>query len=266
MSKFFFQIGDKVIIHQVFLQSEISRSPLCHSDQYSREEWRTKPPTEEKVSNFIVMGFQEVFYGRNSREVKELGLKPGIYVDRERVKIVPVRFTNEETTVENTRILTKNSWDLALLDDKIKQKRINDTLLIKRKFHNQQDFEAFSKQRDFIRDLPETFFWEEDSVRLKDPILRFWEGEQEKTIIIAEPFRIKRIDYFRLNELLVIDQLGETIEFYAYCIKSKSGIQLDVTERDIELAERGSIWEEAHKDDNLDSYVQPCGSTTFHSV
>ncbi len=267
MAKFFFQIGDKVMIHQIFLQGELNKSLLCHSNQYSREEWRTKPPVEEKEGRFIVVGFQEIFYGRNSREVKELNLKPGIYVDRDRVKIAPVRFSNEGVIVEYSTTLTRNSWDLILLDKKIEQKRINDTLLVRRKFHNQQDFEAFSKQRDFIRDLPETFFWEEDLVKLKDPLLPFWEGEEKKAIVVKDCFRVRRIEYFRLDEKLVVDPSGEAVDFHAYHIQSVHGIQLDVREGDIELVERGPIWEKAHSDSKMgDSFVQSCGLTTFHLV
>lgn len=198
-------IGDEVVI-------TISRE---------NREWGYNPcPDSTKAT---VLGFSEIHYGR----LGNFGLKPGVYVNRAWVKLL----------LEDGREHTEWSGRLELTDKAEYERRL--TEFRKRQKENPDNW--YSKE--FLRELPETPFWEGDFVRVygRSGLINIYsEMPPERD---PDIFQIIRIDYHYLTERT---QVGTKWPAYKISDKLGSGWHTSASEDDMMLVERGPVWKFYH--------------------
>ncbi len=184
-------------------------------------EWGYDPcPDGTKATIF---GFSEIYYGR----LGNLGYKPGVYVNRAWAK---VRLENGHEYSECTGRLE--------LTDKIEYER---RLAEFRKY--QQENPDNWRSSEFLRDLPETPFWEGDFVHAR--------GRSAITSVYGQMppdrdpdvFQIIGIDYEFLAEKT---QIGTKYPAYRISSELGAGWNTSTREDDMVLVERGPVWKFFH--------------------
>ena len=185
-------------------------------------EWGYNPcPDGTKAT---VLGFSETYYGR----IGNFGFKPGVYVNRCWVKLHME--DGREHTEFSSRLepTDKNEYEHRVAEfRKAQQEKPND-------WHN---------NKEFIRELPETPFWEGDKVRVHARLaLTVVTGEMPPEHD-PEIFTIVEIDFHYLNEKTTI---GTKYPAYKISDKLGSGWHTSANEDDMKLVERGNVWKFYH--------------------
>lgn len=191
-------------------------------DKENRE-WGYNPcPDGTKAT---ILGFSEIHYGR----LGNFGFKPGVYVNRAWVK---VRLPDGKEYCE---------WSGRLeLTDKDEHER---RLAAFRKLQQEQPDNWQSKE--FLRELPETPFWEGDFVRTH--------GRSAVTSVYSEMppdhdpavFQIIGIDYHYLTERT---QIGTKYPAYKISSKLGAGWNTSASEDEMVLVKRGPVWKFFHNE------------------
>lgn len=186
-------------------------------------EWGYNPCPDGTEATII--GFSETYYGR----LGNLGFKPGVYVNRAWVK---VRLPDGKEYSE---------WSGRLeFVDKAKGRR---RLAAFRKLQREQPSNSLNKE--FLRELPGTPFWEGDFVHAR--------GHSMITSVFGElppgrdpdVFQIIGIDYDYLTEQT---QVGTKYPAYRISSKLGAGWHTTVREDDMTLVERGPVWKFFHNE------------------
>lgn len=188
--------------------------------QESRE-WGYDPcPDGTKAT---ILGFSEIHHGY----LRSFGFKPGVYVNR--------AWTN--VRLENGHEYSEYTGRLELTD-KIEYER----RLVELRKHQQENPDSRRSKR-FLRELPETLFWEGDFVRVR--------GRSVVTSVYGEmppdrdpdTFQIVGIAYTDLDRLT-----ARGTKYPAYSISSNlgAGWHTSASEDDMVLVERGPVWKFYH--------------------
>lgn len=202
------RIGDKVIVQ---------------IEKESRD-WGYNPCPDGTVAT--VIGYSEVHYGRTSN----FGKKPGAYENRCWVKL------RREDGKEWTEFATR----FTFADQEEYERRLA-------ALHQQRQADPnWKPDNHFLRELPETPFWEGDFVFVNGRTLR-----TDKYGVIdsgQDPylFQICRIDYDRLNTLT-----HQSTPYPAYQVSSglTAGWCIPVSVEDLTLSERGPVWKFYHDEE-----------------
>lgn len=172
--------------------------------------WGYNPAPDGTVAE--VVGFSEIPYGR----VGNFGYKPGIYHNRSWPKVkLP---TGEVISIGGWNL---EPFDKAEYDKKYKARKAPD---------------CFDKERDFIRNLPETKFWEHDEVKPVSQKAIKHLGECERVFIV-------RIDYGDIGRKIMD---GSPWPFYVVSDAIHGGWTINFREDDFELVKRGNVWNYYH--------------------
>lgn len=195
-------------------------------DNESRE-WCNHPPDGTKAR---VVGFGEMHWSR----ICNFGIKPGFYLNRCYVKLI----------LESGQEHTEYYDHLKFVD---KQKEARRVAEFRKQSENRNN--NWRYERDFLRDLPETPFWEGDKVRLRD---------QVESSTIATVFSVILPQGHNPHEFMITvinyDHLTKFTEdgrkFPAYDISYGFGLGLCTSENEdeIELVERGKVWKFYHNE------------------
>lgn len=174
-------------------------------------EWGYNPfPDGTKAT---VIGFSETYYGR----INNYGRKPGVHVNRSWVKV----------RLPDGKEHTENSGRISLADSKEYSKRLREF----RKFQAKNP--DWARKEEFIRELPETPFWESDFVNVA--------GNLNSSKI----FQITGIDYNNLSEKTSI---GTKYPAYNYSDKLGGGWYSSISEDNLFLVRRGPVWKFYHNE------------------
>lgn len=157
----------------------------------------------------VILGFSEIAYGR----LDNLGVKPGVYVNRSWV----ILNSWEEGP------LIQFSGRIELVDQKEYARRV---ALYRQ---HQQESPGDWRDKEFIRDLPETPFWEGDIVRVSS--------------LDNRQLQIVSIDYVRLTEKTYY---GATFPAYKVSDNLSAGWHTSASENEMVLVERGPVWKLSH--------------------
>jgi hypothetical protein len=170
--------------------------------------WGCNPYPDGTVAT--VIGFGESTWGR----VGNCGLKPGTHLCRSAVKC----------RLEDGRVETASSVNVELQDSEEYARRKAGY-----KYDPDKDRNA-----DWLRDLPETAFWEGDVVRFKNPCkdVRFGEVHPTKRVI-------QRVNYHHMTQTC---NDGSPYPFYDVSDSLNGGWHCSAKEQDLELVERGNVW------------------------
>jgi len=195
-------IGDKVIV----------------TIEKDAREWGYNPcPDGTKAK---VISFAEIDYGR----LQTFGKKPGVYVNRSWVKIC----------LEMGKEYLEWSGRLELSSQKEYKKRLA-------AFRRLQKENPDGWRKDeFIRDLPETPFWEGDIVRVEEGIGSGWNDREDPTI-----FQITGIEYNCLGQ-----RTDNGSEWPAYRVSDtiSAGWHVSIRADQMKLIERGPVWKHYHNE------------------
>lgn len=170
-----------------------------------------------------VLGFSEIAWGR----INNCGYQPGYYVNRAWVKIQLGDGREMMEYAGRLSLVDQSEYDQRLVEfRRLQQERPNDW-----------------NNREFLRDLPETPFWEGDFVRVK--------GRRGLTVLTSEMppdhdpdvLQVVRVDYYRLTALC-----NDGSPYPAYDISSKlgGGWHTSASEPEMTLVERGLVWKHFH--------------------
>jgi hypothetical protein len=195
---------------------------IVNIDKESRE-WGYNPcPDGAKAT---VLGFSEITYGR----IGNCGLKPGVYVNRSWARI----------RLEDGHEYAEWTGRLELCDQDEYARRMEE--FRQRQAENSDNFST----DEFLRDLPETPFWEGDFVHVsrRSAISVVYDNippEQE-----PETFQVIGIDYGKLDSKTVAES-----KYPVYKISDKigGGWHTSASEDEMELAERGPVWKYYHNE------------------
>ena len=171
-------------------------------------EWGYNPcPDGTKAT---VLGFSEITYGR----IGNCGLKPGVYANR---------FW--------TRIRLEGGHEYARRLAGFRQRQAEDP--------------DNCRTDEFLRDLPETPFWEGDFVRVsrRSVISVVYDNMPPKQD--PETFQVIGIDYDKLDAKTVV---GSKYPAYKISDKIGGGWHTSAGEDEMELAERGPVWKYYHNE------------------
>lgn len=199
-------------------------------DKENRE-WGYNPCPDGTTAT--ILGFSEIHYGR----LGNLGLKPGIYVNRAWVRL----------RLADGREHTEWSGRMDLTDKDETTRRLAEF----RK--RQKENPDYWRTHEFLRELPETPFWEGDFVRVR--------GRSVVTSVYSEmpperdpdTFQIIGIDYHYLAEKT---QIGTKYPAYKISSSLSAGWNTSASEDDMELVERGPVWKFYHNEPIVFASVQ----------
>ncbi len=167
-----------------------------------------------------VTGFEETLVPRLRRR----GQRPGVYRNRAQPRL---RFADGTERVVASRHLS--------LVDPGEDARRQEALL-------GPEAEKAARQADFLRDLPDTPFWEGDYVRLLHPHMRSVHS------YLTPPGRPRGHAQVSLINYAWEDPVSPTgtSDMYSISAGLQGGCSLIVTERSIGLVERGPVWKHFH--------------------
>ncbi len=210
----FFELGDFV-----YYKPLLPDNPLRKEDLYL------------KRLQCKIVGFEELAIGRNSEKALQWGIKPGIYKNLDKVKIkIPL--------IGGETVWVRRAYDLEHCNKKVAKERAVALKYLRDKYKNNEvELARKIAEKNFIRDLPETPFWEDDLVEMK-------------RVFAGSIYRIIDIDYVRLREIIYKDEEME-IEYSAYKIINLEGKTKEVNKDEIKLLVRGKYWKKAHDADVL---------------
>lgn len=171
-----------------------------------------------------ILGFSEIHYGR----IHNFGFKPGVYVNRAWAKVRLPDGKEYSEWLGRLELTNKDEYEHRLTAFRKLQREQPD-------WHN----------KEFLRELPETPFWEGDFVRVS--------GRSAITSVHSEMppdhdpdiFQIVGIDYHYLAERT---QAGTKYPAYRISDKLTAGWQTYANEDDMVLVERGPIWRFFHNE------------------
>jgi len=166
-----------------------------------------------------VVSFGEIDYGRGS----SFGRKPGIYVNR---CWLDIRFLEGDKKGE---VVCLGTFHLAPEDLEKYERLTKERQERFTRLREQGDESGFTADKEFLRELPDTLFYERDLVRF---IGGHWEGKAGY---------ICKIDY---KEMEATRDDGSPWPFYN--VQLDEGGMVSAEERHISLVERGNIWKEFH--------------------
>lgn len=147
----------------------------------------------------VVTGFGEVAYGRT----QNFGHQPGFYHNKSWPFL----------TLENGQVLTINSKHVELADQEEYTRRVV-------AFREQQE-QGISPQKQMVRPLPDTPFWEGDLVEYS-----------------GKTYFVTRIDYLYLDDLT---NFGDRWPAYWICLHPY-GDDFSLAETQLTLVSRGKVW------------------------
>jgi len=184
-------------------------------------EWGYNPcPDGTKAT---ILGFSEIYHGR----LGNFGMKPGIYVNRAWVKL----------RLEDGRGHTEWSGRLELTDRRKSSRRLA-------KFHKQtQKNPGNLRNKEFLRELPETPFWEGDFVRVHGRSVVTSGYNEVPPERDPDVFQVIGIDY---NHLDGKTQIGTRYPAYSISDGLGSGWHASASEDNMTLVERGPVWKFYH--------------------
>ncbi len=199
------KVGDQVIVQ---------------IEKESRD-WGYNPCPDGTVAT--VVGFSEVHYGR----VHNFGKRPGVYENRSWIKL------RREDGKEWTEFATR----FKIADEQEYERR----LVVLRQ--QQQADPNWKSDDHFMRELPETPFWEGDFVFVDNRKRR---TDQYCTIDSKQDpylFQIVRIDYNQLNTFA-----SQMTPYPVYQVSSglTAGWSISVSAEELTLKERGPVWKFYH--------------------
>ncbi len=168
-----------------------------------------------------VTGFEETLVPR----LRHWGQKPGVYRNRAQARL---RFADGAEQVIASRCLS--------LADRGEEARRQETLL-------GPDAEKATRQPDFLRDLPDTPFWEGDYVRFLHPRMRNAFPYLKPP---GRPYGCAQVSL--INYGWHGDPASPTGKSDMYSISAglQGGASVIVAERSLGLVERGPVWKHFH--------------------
>jgi len=161
-----------------------------------------------------VTSFGEIDYGYTGN----FGHEPGIYVNRSSVTLKMIK-TGEPLNI--------SAYNVNLLDPA--EEKVRDAAIrLKPEWY---------KDKERIRDLPETKFWPGDRIKIHDERHRDQNGNNE--------FVVVRINYSWMNNKC---DDGSPYPFYDYSDKMSAGWHSSIRESDMSLVSRGNVWKHYHNE------------------
>lgn len=181
-------------------------------------EWGYNPCADGTIGK--ILGFSEISYGR----IGNFGNKPGVYVNRCWVKL----------RLQNGNEHTEYSGRLELVDKVEYARRLAEL----------HQFQAANPgeppKSEFLRDLPESQFWEGDLVRVHNrlgiPISLVGSSPDSDPNI----FMVVSVDYDRISE--EAKMIGRSYQAYDISPKAGAGWRISVSKEELTLVERGRVW------------------------
>jgi len=172
-----------------------------------------------------VLGFSEIYYGR----LGNFGFRPGAYVNRSWIKL----------RLEDGREHMEFSSRLEFVD-----KAEYECRLAAFRGHQKENPDNW-RNREFLRELPETPFWEGDFVRVH--------GRSAVSVVYSEMpperdpgfFQIIGIDYYNLDKMT---QIGTRYPAYRISSKLSAGWETSASVDNMVLVERGPVWKFYHNE------------------
>ncbi|MCR4311710.1 MAG: hypothetical protein NUV56_00335 [Candidatus Uhrbacteria bacterium] len=182
-------------------------------------DWGYNPCPDGTLATII--GFTEIHWGR----VNNCGIKPGVYVNRAWVKV----------RLEDGKEHTELSSRLELVDKAEHERRVAEGCA-----KREADPHAFD-HGEFLRDLPETPFWEGDMVFVPGAAL------MERSLGKRNPhlFQVIGINYSDLNETT---RIGTKYPAYNIASGFSAGWHTGASEDSMTLVERGPVWKHYHNE------------------
>lgn len=154
----------------------------------------------------VVLSFSEIAYGR----IRNFGFRPGVYVNRAWTNLA-IQGKAESVSI--------SSCFIDLKDNNEYKKRLTE---------RPKDWREI-KDKDFLRELPATPFWEGDQVLLDDNMKPYYAGKKLVTVV--------SINYTGLDNVFrpytISDRLG-------------SGWSQSFSEKELALSCRGNVWKFYH--------------------
>lgn len=204
--------------------------------------WGYNPcPDDTKAK---VLGFCEIYHGR----IDNYGLKPGVYVNNAWAIL----------QLEDGREHKELSMRLSLADSAEYERRLAE-------FRNRKKTD-WRAEKEFLRDLPETPFWEGDWVRvLGRSIVTVCTSTVPPEHSDPAIFQIINIQYSLLSEKT---NAGKNFPAYNISSKLRAGWHTATREDQMVLVERGPVWKFYHNEpitfNNIDeeaSFFETLGHT-----
>ncbi len=171
-----------------------------------------------------VLGFSEIHYGR----IGNFGYKPGVYLNRACVK---VRLPDGKEHIEY-------SSRLELADTAEDDQRHTTFRML------QQEQPDHGRNKEFLRDLPETPFWECDFVRVGRLCGVMSVHSEIPPNHLPDVLQVIGIDYRSLTEHTTI---GTKYPAYQISYNLGTGWHTSANEDDMVLIERGLVWKFYHE-------------------
>lgn len=203
------QVGDEVIITILQENREAGYNPCADGTKGT------------------IVGFSEIYYPR----IQNYGLKPGVYLNK---KWVNVKIEGQK------KPLNIYHANLTMVDQQEYERRVKE-------WCNRGGSSNWHEESVFVRDLPETKFWEGDKVR--QVTMR---GRSVQVIFPGVQFKEDGGVIGTDNEILVIVGIEydwkEKGEPWTYRISSDfgAGWYTHVREDELVLVERGNVWKYYH--------------------
>jgi len=172
----------------------------------------------------VVLGFSEIHYGR----INNFGFEPGVYPNNSWVKL----------RLEDGRESIEFASRLELTDKGEYERRVAELREL-----NQVDPDSWHKRKEFIRDLPETPFWEGDVVLVHKLVPIAVVSKEMLPESGPEVFVVVGIDYAYLDEKTTV---GTKYPAYRISDQLNAGWYTSASEDEMELVERGLIWKYHH--------------------
>ncbi len=198
------RIGDKVTVH---IPAE-------------NREWGYNPcPDGTKAT---ILSFAEIHYGR----LQTFGNKPGVYENTSWANIL----------LETGKTHCEMTGRLRLINEKEEKRRLASL----RRAHKKNP-DLWPPSSKFIRDLPETKFWEGDIVKIPEMThhLKGWSDEG------TENFQVVSIDYNYIDQKT---DYGLPYPFYVVSSSIGAGWSMSARESQMILVERGPVWKHYHNE------------------
>jgi hypothetical protein len=174
-------------------------------------------------SRATVLGFGEIDYGR----INNMAKAPGTYLNRAWTKVL----------LENGHRYTEYTGRLQMTDRDMYRRRVSEWQ------SRRESGEA--ENEEFLRDLPDTPFWEGDkvSIRRTHPAVTSVYGPESPTTTEPKELVVVRIRYRYLT-----DTRHDGSQYPAYHVSDKLGGDWDTTvsEQEMTLMERGNVWRHFH--------------------
>lgn len=172
----------------------------------------------------VVIGFSETYYGR----INNFGYAPGVYESKSSAKL---RLATEQ------RECAEPSVYFTLADEAEYERRVTAFRLLQK-----EDPDNWRKKR-FLRELPETPFWEGDFVQVSRRSIVTVAYGKIPPANDPEVFQVIGIAYCNLTELT---RSGTKYPAYLISDGFTAGWHTSASEDNMALVERGPVWKYYH--------------------